>query len=285
MNEASQLANALTRYAPDSHVFETRIIGPDYRRQMFHSFATIRENPPEFWDREVFPREHDGRADVYFSVATRTERAGGADAVGVGLAAWADMDDEDAQYAFPIPPSAVVQTSPPSRKFHGYWFLSQPTTDLSLLLRINRGIPNADHNAIDKARVLRAPGFINLKYDSRPRSKLRRLEPDCRYSLDELAQAFPPTAPEPKQVARVYSGTSPSWVALVFDAIVDFLERGGFRPRQRGGEGAVMALCPLHSDTNESLSMHPVKGWKCHGCGAAGKLTELAHRLNVQVTS
>jgi len=282
---ATQLALALTAIAPDDHYFERRMVNPTgYVDQLFLNFSTLRSNP-ELWDSRMFPRSLDEAGDVYFSVATRTRGAGSADAVGCGLAMWADMDDEDAVHAFPIPPSAVVQTSPPQDKFHAYWFLGTPTDDLKLLVRINRAIPNADLNATDKARVLRAPGFVNLKYDSRPTATLLRLDADRRYSIDELAKAFPPVVAKPQKYERAHNGTAPNWLGLVFDAIVDSLEREGFRPRSRGVDGAVMALCPLHTDTNRSLSLHPSRGYYCFGCQLGGRLTDLAHRLGVRVAA
>jgi len=282
---ASHLARAIIAKAADSHFFERRLVSPTgYVHQVFRDFETLRENP-ELWHTEIFPTSLNGRGEVYFSIATRTRRAGTADAVGVGLAIWADMDDEDAQHAFPIPPSAVVQTSPPRHKYHLYWFLDKPTPNMELLLRINRSIPNADLNAIDKARVLRAPGYSNLKYDSPPTATLLRLDADRRYSIDELAKAFPPVAAELKRYTRAYGILPPTWLTLVYDAIVDSLERDGFRPRQRGTDGAVMALCPLHEDTNQSLSLHPTRGFYCFGCQTGGRLTDLAHRLGVKVAA
>lgn len=282
---ATQLALALTAIAPDDHYFERRMVNPTgYVDQLFLNFSTLRSNP-ELWDSRMFPRSLDEAGDVYFSVATRTRRAGTADAVGVGLAIWADMDDEDTQHAFPIPPSAVVQTSPPRHKYHLYWFLDKPTPNMELLLRINRSIPNADLNAIDKARVLRAPGYSNLKYDSPPMATLLRLDSDRRYSIEALTEAFPPVPMESRRVSNSDRKAAPTWLGLVFDAIVDFLELGDFHPQARGAEGAVMALCPLHEDTNRSLSLHPTRGYHCFGCRSGGRLTDLANRLGVRVAA
>jgi hypothetical protein len=196
--------------APEDHFFERRMVSrTGFVQQVFRDFKTLRANPT-LWESEIFPRKLNAWGNIYYSVATRTKRAGTADAVGVGLTAWADMDDEDAVHAFPIPPSAVVQTSPPQRKFQLYWFLDKPTVDMDLLVRVNRSIPNADLNATDKARVMRAPSFANLKYDSRPTATLLRLNVDRHYSIDELAIAFPPVAAESRRVSRVHLGTAPN---------------------------------------------------------------------------
>jgi hypothetical protein len=282
-SEASQLARVLTMNVPSHHFFERRMVSPTgYVKQVFREFKTLRENP-ELWESEIFPSSLNRRGEVYFSIATRTRRAGTADAIGLGLAIWADMDDEDAQHAFPIPPSAVVQTSPPRHKHHLYWFLDEPTSNMELLLRINRSIPNADLNAIDKARVLRAPGYSNLKYDSPPMATLLRLDSDRRYSIEALTEAFPPVPMESRRVSNSDRKAAPTWLGLVFDAIVDFLELGDFHPQARGAEGAVMALCPLHEDTNRSLSLHPTRGYYCFGCRSGGRLSRLANLLGVRV--
>jgi hypothetical protein len=282
-SEATQLARALVANAPGSHYIERRVIpSQGYADQTFLSIDNLRE-VPELWGSQVFRSNFEGRGDVYFSVATRRERLGTSDAVGVGLSVWADMDDEHAVHAFPVPPSAVVQTSPPRKKFHAYWFLDEPTPDLQLLLRINRAIPNADPNAIDKARVLRAPGYSNMKYNSGTVAKLVRLEADLRYSVQDMVKAFPPVSAAACSHPHLRTSRAPSWLGLVFDAVHDHLERGGYRPRSQGRTIGVMSLCPLHHDTNQSLSMHPTRGYHCFGCKAGGRLTDLAHKLNVRV--
>jgi hypothetical protein len=282
---ASHLARVITAKAAGSHFFERRLVTPTgHVHQVFRDFETLRENL-ELWHTEIFPPSLNGRGDVYYSIATRTERAGRKDSVGMGLAIWADMDEENVKHIFSIPPSAVVQTSPPRRKYHFYWFLDEPSTDVDLLVRINRAIPNTDLNATDKARVMRAPGFVNLKYDSRPTATLLRLDGDQRYSIHDLVKAFPPAPAEKQKFTRAHQYAAPTWLSLVFDAIVDFLERSGFRPWSRGATGAVMALCPLHEDTNRSLSLHPTRGYYCFGCQTGGRLTDLAHRLGVRVAS
>ena len=75
--------------------------------------------------------------------------------------------------------------------------------------------------------------------------------------------------------------TDPKWLILVFDALIDFLERNGFRPVINGASAS--ALCPLHDDHQPSLSLHAERGWKCFaGCGQ-GRLTRLANLLGVRV--
>ena len=109
---------------------------------------------------------------------------------------WADLDDN-----FPPvwpenvpPPSATVETSP--GKYQLFWFLTTAAHDLDLVERIEDGLAealSADPAATDRARVLRLPGFPNLKYDSRPLSRLLELHPERRFTLRQFAGLIPPS--------------------------------------------------------------------------------------------
>lgn len=73
----------------------------------------------------------------------------------------------------------------------------------------------------------------------------------------------------------------PGWLGLVFQAICDELEVRGHRLRPSGD--GFTTRCPLHDDKHPSMSIHPLRGWKCFaGCGE-GRLTLLAARLGVRV--
>jgi len=197
---------------------------------------------------------------------------------------WADFD-EGPPTALPLPPSFVIETSP--NKYQALWLLDAPTPDLQRIETVNRSIAilhDGDLNACDRARVLRLPGFRNLKYRDSPMSRLVMCQTDRRFTLEELERGFPvqSTAPLVRPSSIVQCNIAPSWLTLVFDAIVDYLVRGGYFPRSAWGDG-VMARCPLHDDHNPSLSLHPVRGWKCFGGCGAGRLTLLAARLGVQV--
>jgi len=286
-SQTVELVQSLFRIAPRDHFVERRAIYTDGRvDQLFHQLETLREQP-QLWAASLFSEIFDGKANVYYSVASRQKASLRANSVGVALTAYADFDDEEAVHEFAIPPSAVVQTSPSNRKYQTYWFLDEASPDLDLLLAICRAIPNSDLNAVDAARVLRAPGFQNLKYEHRPRAKMIRLNTDRRYQLDELARAFPPAARQPKSFRRTPTSRELLKRQLIFDAIVEHLFQAGCNPRYRS-DGGVIALCPLHEDTNPSLSVHPEWGWHCFaGCanrvGGAGRLSRLANHLGVRV--
>lgn len=235
---------------------------------------------------QTLHRTLDGRADVYFGVIPRRREQGTANAIApAATAVWCDYDDASTLPVLPLAPSAVVETSP--HKYQIFWLIDRAMADLGHLEHLNRTIARqvgGDLTACDRARVLRLPGFQNLKYESRPVAKLLALKPDTRYSPDQLKAAFPGEKPILTRRRRTYvrDRAAPSWLSIVFDAIVDYLEAGGFAPRLRASD-AVQALCPLHDDRRPSLSLHVVRGWMCHaGCGE-GRLTNLAHRLGVTV--
>jgi hypothetical protein len=44
----------------------------------------------------------------------------------------------------------------------------------------------------NRGRILRTPGFINVKYEGTQRSHLVDFRPDLRYTLDDLERLLPP---------------------------------------------------------------------------------------------
>ena len=73
-------------------------------------------------------------------------------------------------------------------KVHGGYFLEQPTADLNRVERLNKrlGAAVGGDNVWNRGRILRLPGFINVKYENQPRVFLLEFHPELRYSLDQL---------------------------------------------------------------------------------------------------
>jgi len=65
----------------------------------------------------------------------------------------------------------------------------------------------------------------------------------------------------------------------LFEQILERLDKVS-RPDPAGNR---MARCPFHEDRVPSLSIHPERGFNCHGCGKKGSLAELAEALNIPV--
>jgi hypothetical protein len=283
MVEAIHFLQTLLASAANLEFLEIRLIAKDRQpAQHFHRITALLESGFERRSNPGIGIATDGQRQHFFGAMPRSRRSGGRDSLGRAVAVWADFDDEDLQPTFTLPPSIVVATSPPRNKHQMYWLLDEPCGDHDLIERINRAIPGADLASTDAAHMLRLPGFINIKYEDRPRAKLLRCDGTVRYSIDQLVAAFPPSqlvTPRPK---RTQHGSAPKWLALVYDAILDFLHSNGYRPKVQAS-GAAQALCPLHDDRHPSLSLHPEKGFHCFGCHVGGRLTQLAKRLGVRV--
>jgi len=283
MTEATRFLQTLLASAADTDFLETRLIsGSGTVDQKFREIGRLRDSWASGSIALPIGSDTDGQWQHFFGAIPRARRGGGRDSLGNAVAVWADFDDEDLHPAFALAPSIVVATSPPRNKHQLYWLLDEPSSDLDLIERINRGISGADQASTDAAHLLRLPGFINIKYEDRPRAKLIRCDGSIRYSIDQLMVAFPP-AEAVKHPSRSFSDdAAPSWLRGVYDAVIDFLTINGYNPRIFASGGA-LSLCPLHQDRVPSLSLHPVKGWMCHaGCGK-GRLTRLAELLGIKV--
>ena len=275
--DAYRVLIGLMQQAHPAHYLELRLIHPKGQaRQRFISVAAVRERglPAEIVAL-------DGHENVYYGVVPRVRQGGKASDCAFPISVWADFDNGKPS-AVPLAPSIVVGTSP--GKFQAQWLLDSPCPDLALVERVNQSIAHgygADPNACDIARVLRLPGFMNLKYPDLPRSSLLVCRPEVRYSIEMVETAFPMT----QTVGRVFpqrnSGDAPSWLVLVYDAVVDYLVTRGARWHRSAG--GLLIQCPFHQDEEPSLSIHPERGWKCFaGCGQ-GRLTLLAHRLGISL--
>jgi len=278
--EAARLLKLLLQRCSDDEFLELRLIESGGRvSQHFIPVPHLRRSKyvPDVGDVN-------GVANVYYSSILRTRRRGTAESCGQANIVWADFD-EGFPDDIPVAPSLVVESSP--GKSQTYWLLKTPCADLDRIEAVNRGIAalhRGDKNACDRARVLRLPGFRNLKYPNQPYAHLVGYRPDRQYSLDELETMFkaPMVGNTPKPLVRPFEGGGPSWLGLVYRRIVEHLSNGGYLAHS-SADGSVTARCPMHEDKTPSLSIHPVRGWKCFaGCGE-GRLTALAFKLNIGV--
>jgi hypothetical protein len=281
MDKTATFLSALHTQANSESFIEIRAIAPDHQVvQRFHPVAELRSRAWRILGLEQF----DGRFNVHAGVVPRVRRKGQAEDCGLSSCVWCDWDNATRPPIFPLAASLCVETSP--RKYQAFFLLDTPTDDLARVEAINRAIAfhsGADPNACDRARVLRLPGFVNLKYPDHPKASLVVCKPDVRYYLEELETAWPAVtrAQAPREHRIVHD--APDWLSLVFDAVADYLESQGHQLRPVGG-GGFITTCPLHDDRDPSLTLHPVNGWRCwSGCGE-GRLTLLAARLGVRVT-
>ena len=194
---AEELLQTLFMHAPADQYLEVRAIPPNggKAQQYFFRVGDLRN---QHW-QQVVPLQLIGNFNIHFGVCPRVRLRGRKEDVSRSDCLWADIDRSS-----PVPwpeivpsPSAIVETSPGKNQV--YWFLSEAAYDLRLVEQIEDGLAaalGADPAATDRARVLRLPGFPNLKYDSRPSSRLVELHPDRRFNLEEFKGLIPKCPPD-----------------------------------------------------------------------------------------
>jgi hypothetical protein len=98
---------------------------------------------------------------------------------------FADMDKRGSG-TFRLEPSVVVQTSP--NHFHLYWLLDEPVHPQEWAPRAQGWTYEigADPGGWDATQVLRVPSTRNYKYNPPVDVWIAKLDPDCKYSLDQF---------------------------------------------------------------------------------------------------
>ena len=108
-------------------------------------------------------------------------------------AIFADDDTKKGLKDYPLAPSMIVETSP--GKYHVYWLLKPDRKiDRDQYERIQQGLVNhygGDANARDIARVLRVPGFVNLKEKAKGFVCRIKEITEQRYTWEQIVAAFP----------------------------------------------------------------------------------------------
>lgn len=98
---------------------------------------------------------------------------------------WADLDEVDPSTC-KIKPTIAIESSP--GRYVGLWITDKPVSeDLNRRLTYYIG---ADKGGWDITQVLRMPGTMNHKYDSKPRVKIKWTDGPS-YKVDELEERIP----------------------------------------------------------------------------------------------
>lgn len=158
-----------------------------------------------------------------------------------------------------LPVSAAVETS--HRNWQGWYFLTEPLTDRTLAERlidqmIDRGLAAAaDPGMSGVTRYGRLPAGVNGKHHPSFACRLAMFEPDRRYSVDEIAEAYALdlTAPAPRPAPKFPPARhSPDLNVL------GLLRAANLYRADRGG-GIHEILCPWvdeHTDRGETGSAY-----------------------------
>lgn len=103
----------------------------------------------------------------------------------------------------PVEPSLVVESA---RGYHAYWnaLKREPIASPWERLVKDRLIPwfDADRNAGDVSRILRAPGYLHLKDPANPFPVRVVYEHPVAYSYEQMAAMFPDAAAEHREAMR-----------------------------------------------------------------------------------
>ena len=183
-----QCRDFLTAIFDDEDVIEFRPLNPPGNK-----WATLAELPAVVsWLTSINTRQR----QIYFGANPR-RGANCSDAAGVRLARclFADFDGgthyEDAMSrikAAGLPmPTAVLNSG---GGIHAWWRLDAPTEDAAAWSRRMKALAAAlgsDQSIHDWPRIMRLPGFINWKYDTKPVAELLDVDPARVYAFDELA--------------------------------------------------------------------------------------------------
>lgn len=248
----------------------------------------------------AYKRFEDGpREEAFLGVTPRTAPRGNKDAVTHTLFLWLDVDKPDQLpelWDFLVErPCHLLVESAGSGGMHAYWKLSEPlpaeTADEStgevveLIERANLrlihalgsdpdGKPSvADPQCANRDRVMRLAGSVNWKTGR----WARIVEADFALEAYRLAALVGDLAdPEAREYARTpiveRDGGDPY---RRIPAVEYMVQIAGLQPNRAG---FVHCPNPAHRDEHPSCSVRGPRPelWKCHACGAAGSIYDLA---------
>ncbi|GGO33948.1 phage/plasmid primase, P4 family [Deinococcus humi] len=103
-----------------------------------------------------------------------------------------DLDGAPLPATFPVPPTAIVESSP--GRFHVYWAVDGiPLNEFTTLQKALAAIYGGDPSISDLPRVMRLPGYWHSK--GKPHLvTLRELNPNAHYTRDDVVRVWPQLA-------------------------------------------------------------------------------------------
>lgn len=173
MNQSEKYVNALCGSSPQTFV----IIGKKPLYGQYSKLAIALETFNRYLDK-----------DVYCTVNAMDGKGRTTDHLTGLRAIYADYDS-GIPTSWDVIPSIIVESSP--GKAQAYWLL-QPGAAIKEWRGVQKALVYAtggDRAAIDAARILRVPGFMNHKYATKPSVTLLQCE-QLVYSLDTLASMY-----------------------------------------------------------------------------------------------
>lgn len=146
---------------------------------------------PQQLQARPYLNENMARCGVFFCVNVLAADAGKRRAENITrvAAVFLDLDGKPLPAAFPIQPTAVVESSP--GRYHVYWAADGvPLEEFTTLQKGLASIYGGDTSVSDLPRVMRLPGYWHSKKEPFLVT-LRELHPEAHYTRDDLLQAWP----------------------------------------------------------------------------------------------
>lgn len=196
VGDTTLFLDTLFRASPHHLFLEIRTVPPHLLRRK-ERFFRLRQLQRTGFD-QVLPFHLDGQSNIYFGVVPRIESGHGGDSNTAHFdRIWSDYDISDQPAAWPLEPSVEWASSPETNpeKSQAVWLLTRPVSR-SECVSLNRRmalVVGSDPSAVNPERILRLPGFINMKYPERPRARIINIS-GRRYDPEEL-DAILPTEP------------------------------------------------------------------------------------------
>lgn len=200
--QGAPFLEALLRPAtPDSYLEIRPLPDERNRHRSWHRVRDLRNTGFE----AVLPFHLDGKSNIYYGVCPRVRQGGTGADVSQATAIWFD------EISRPPPDlpgfSWMVETSP--GKVQGGYFLKESSRNLDRVERLCQRLRAAvgGDPVWNRDRILRLPGFMNVKHKGAPRSWLVEFEPNLRYGLEDLERVIPALPPgESPQQAHTGTG-------------------------------------------------------------------------------
>lgn len=184
LTDATKWLESVFDGAPADQFVERRTIDPRTRRAA-QSWWPLTEL------KGLVDPALDGLVNVYVGICPRVRKGGTASDITHAGCLWIDDPKNPLPDDFPKP-TVVVETSP--EKHQLIWKLDEWTDELDRVESLNgrlRDLVGGDH-VQDRARILRLPGFRNVKpeHPEQPRARLTECDARRTVSLDEIEAAL-----------------------------------------------------------------------------------------------
>ena len=207
MDALSQCIDFLGAIFEPEDIIEYRPLPPSAGRR----WAPLSELPDMVDWLEKINRDENQRVHAYFGANPRkTRNVSQAEGVALARCVFSDFDGgvvvEDAlsrvrSAGYPMPTATIESGG----GVHVWWRLEEPMTDAVEWHERMRAISSAlgsDKSICDWPRIMRLPGFVNWKYEQRPRAHLWDVDPTRVYALDVFkGQAVQSISVKPKSMS------------------------------------------------------------------------------------